>query len=101
MAYGKPEQLNNDFKLRTETYARDGIYTEMTSSEMLHGKNNTGEVETPLGSIPDTHTENWVIGYLNQHIMYLYQLVAYLASKANISDTDIQEVLPDIFEPTS
>lgn len=77
----KPVAPSGDFELRTIIYAEDGIYEVMSDNEIAQGRNNTGEVETPLGSVPNSHKENWWFNYLNKHIVYLEQMVEYLAEK--------------------
>lgn len=73
-----PEKPQGDFALRDEIYAENGIYNTMTASEMLNGRNNTGEVETPLGSIPNAIKDNWLFSYFNRHIVYLEKAVDYI-----------------------
>lgn len=74
----KPEAPSGDFALRDIVYAEGGIYEVMTDFEILQGRNNTGEVETPLGSVPNAHKENWWFNYLNKHIVYIEQMLDYL-----------------------
>lgn len=78
-----PSKPTGDFALRTQIYAEDGIYSKMTDSEMLNGRNNTGEVETPLGSMPNALKENWLFSYFNQHIVYLEDAVDYILQALN------------------
>ena len=75
----KPTAPTGDFILRNIPYSNDGIYETMTDGEFMQGRNNTGEVETPLGSVPNSHKDNWLFQYLNLHIIYLTQMVDYLA----------------------
>lgn len=77
----KPIAPSGDFILRDVAYSEDGIYEVMSDSEFVQGRNNTGEVETPLGSVPNAHKDNWLFNYLNKHIVYLTQMVEYLESK--------------------
>lgn len=77
----KPIAPDGDFTLRDVIYSEDGIYETMSYSEFVQGRNNTGEVETPLGSVPNAHKDNWLFNYLNKHIVYLTQMVEYLESK--------------------
>lgn len=77
----KPTAPNGEFILRDVIYAEDGIYETMTDSEFVQGRNNTGEVETPLGSVPNAHKDNWLFNYFNKHIVYLTQMVEYLESE--------------------
>lgn len=77
----RPTPPDGDFILRSTIYAEDGIYEVMSDSEMVQGRNNTGEVETPLGSVPNAHTENWLFNYFNKHIIYVEQMVEYLAEQ--------------------
>ena len=77
----KPTAPTGDFTLRNIPYSNDGIYETMTDGEFTQGRNNTGEVETPLGSVPNSHKDNWLFQYLNLHIIYLTQMVDYLAEQ--------------------
>lgn len=77
----KPTAPTGDYALRNILYAQDGVKDVMTDSEMLQGKNNTGEPETPLGSMPNASKENFLFNYFNQHISYLTKMVEYLDSK--------------------
>lgn len=77
----KPTPPSGDFALRDVIYAEDGIYEVMTNNEIVQGRNNTGEVETPLGSVPNAHKENFWFNYLNKHIVYVEQMVEYLAEQ--------------------
>lgn len=74
----KPTAPDGDFILRDVIYSEDGIYEVMSNSEFVQGRNNTGEVETPLGSVPNAHKDNWLFNYFNKHIVYLTQMVQYL-----------------------
>lgn len=74
----KPDKPSGDFELRTFNYAEDGIYEKMTDNEFKQGKNNTGEVETPLGSVPNSHKENYIFQYLTVHISYIEQMLDYI-----------------------
>ena len=73
-----PSKPTGDFALRAEVYAEDGIYDIMTTNELTQGRNNTGEVETPLGSMPDAVKDNWLFSYFNRHIVYLEGAVDYI-----------------------
>lgn len=77
----KPIAPSGDFELKDSFYAQDSVYSKMTEYEFVQGRNNTGEVETPLGSVPNAIKENWLLCYLNQHINYLTQMVEYLEDK--------------------
>lgn len=77
----KPTAPDGEFILRDVIYAEDGIYETMTDSEFVQGRNNTGEVETPLGSVPNAHKDNWLFNYFNKHIVYLTQMVEYLETQ--------------------
>lgn len=77
----KPTAPSGDFALKDIAYAEDGLYTPMTNNEMIQGRNNTGEIETPLGSMPDAQKENYLFRYLTEHIIYLTKMVEYLDSK--------------------
>ena len=77
----KPTAPDGEFILRDVIYAEDGIYETMTDSEFVQGRNNTGEVETPLGSVPNAHKDNWLFNYFNKHIVYLTQMVEYLETR--------------------
>ena len=77
----KPTAPSGDFVLKDVIYSEDGIYEVMSDSEFVQGRNNTGEVETPLGSVPNAHKDNWLFNYLNKHIVYLTHMVEYLESK--------------------
>lgn len=77
----KPIAPTGDFTLRSVPYSNDSIYETMTDGEFIQGRNNTGEVETPLGSVPNSHKDNWLFQYLNLHIIYLTQMVDYLAEQ--------------------
>lgn len=74
----KPTKPSGDFELRTINYAEDGIYEFMTDNEFAQGRNNTGEIETPLGSLPNSHKENYMFQYLTVHIAYLEQMMDYI-----------------------
>lgn len=77
----KPTPPDGTFKLRDTVYAEDGINNEISDIEFVQGRNNTGEVETVLGSVPDATKDNWLFGYFNTHIIYLTKMVDYLAEK--------------------
>lgn len=77
----KPTKPTGDYALKTTIYAQDGIIDVMTDTEIAQGRNNTGEVETALGSVPNSHKENYWFNYLNKHIVYLEKMVEYLDSK--------------------
>ncbi len=77
----KPIKPSGDFELRVVNYAEDGIYEFMTDNEFRQGRNNTGEVETPLGSVPNVHKDNYLLQYLTVHISYLEQMVDYILEK--------------------
>jgi hypothetical protein len=77
----RPTAPDGEFILKDVIYAEDGIYESMTDSEFVQGRNNTGEVETPLGSVPNAHKDNWLFNYFNKHIVYLTQMVEYLESE--------------------
>lgn len=77
----KPVPPSGDFELRNVVYGQDCIYDKMTDIEMQEGRNNTGEVETPLGSVPNAQKDNWLFCYLNTHIKYLTDMVNYLDEK--------------------
>lgn len=77
----KPVAPSGDFELKDSFYAQDSVYSKMTDYEFILGRNNTGEVETPLGSVPNASKDNWLLSYLNQHINYLTKMVLYLESK--------------------
>lgn len=77
----KPVAPSGDFELRETIYGEDAVYRKMTDSEMIQGRNNTGEVETPLGSVPNALTDNWLFSYFNQHIVYLTKMVEYLETQ--------------------
>ena len=78
-----PDKPTGDFALKTQIYAEDGIYDVMTDNEILQGRNNTGEVETPLGSIPDASKDNWLFSYFNRHIVYLEGAIDYILENLN------------------
>jgi hypothetical protein len=77
----KPSKPSGDFELRDINYSEDGIYEKMTDNEFRQGRNNTGEVETPLGSVPNSHKDNYLFQYFSAHISYLEQMVDYLSEK--------------------
>lgn len=77
----KPTAPTGDFQLKDIIYGQDGLYTVMTDSEFKLGKNNVGEVETPLGSTPDAQKENYLFQYLTTQILYLSQMVDYLVEQ--------------------
>lgn len=77
----RPTSPDGEFILKDIIYAEDGIYESMSDSEFVQGRNNTGEVETPLGSVPNAHKDNWLFNYFNKHIVYLTQMVEYLESQ--------------------
>lgn len=77
----KPVAPSGDFILRDLTYAQDGIYDVISDIEFVQGRNNTGEPETPLGSIPNALKDNFLFAYFNQHIVYLEKMVDYLAEQ--------------------
>lgn len=79
----KPSKPSGDFTLRDVNYSEDGIYEKMTDAEFRQGRNNTGEVETPLGSVPNSHKDNYLFLYFSKHISYLEQMVDYLATKVD------------------
>lgn len=77
----KPDKPTGDFALRDFNYSQDGLYTKMTDNEFKQGRNNTGEVETPLGSVPNAHKDNYILRYLTTQIDYLTKMVEYLEEK--------------------
>lgn len=77
----KPSKPTGDFVLRDFSYSVDGIYDKMTDTEFKQGRNNTGEVETPLGSVPNAHKDNYIFRYLTTQINYLTKMVEYLDEK--------------------
>lgn len=79
----KPTAPTGDFQLKDIIYGQDGLYTAMTDSEFKLGKNNVGEVETPLGSTPDAQKENYLFQYLTAQVLYLSQMVDYLVEKVD------------------
>lgn len=78
----KPNKPTGDFALRDFDYSIDGIYDKMTDTEFKQGRNNTGEVETPLGSVPNAHKDNYIFRYLTTQISYLTKMVEYLDQKS-------------------
>lgn len=77
----KPSKPSGDFTLRTNSYAHEGLYTKMTDSEFAQGKNNVGEVETPLGSVLNAHQDNYMLRYITEHILYIEQMLDYILEK--------------------
>ena len=77
----KPSKPSGDFELRAFNYSEDGTYEKMTDNEFRQGRNNTGEVETPLGSLPNAHKDNYLFQYITQQLSYLTQMVEYLDEK--------------------
>lgn len=77
----KPNKPSGDFKLRNTSYAHDGLYLNMSDSEFIAGRNNTGEVETPLGSIPNAQKDNYILRYITEHIIYIEQMLDYILEK--------------------
>ena len=77
----KPTKPTGDFAYKDYNYCSNGSYEAMTESEFKQGRNNTGEVETPLGSVPNSYKENYMFRYLTTHIDYLMKMVEYLDSK--------------------
>lgn len=77
----KPTPPSGQFALRDVVYAQDGHIDIMSDLEMAQGRNNTGEPETLLGSMTNAHKDNFILNYLNQHIVYLTKMVEYLDSK--------------------
>jgi hypothetical protein len=77
----KPTAPTGDYALKSTIYAQDGVIEAMTDSEFIQGRNNTGEIETPLGSVPNAHKDNYLFNYLNKHIVYLTRMVEYLTEK--------------------
>lgn len=77
----KPTPPTGDYELREVIYAQDGIIDVMTDNEIAQGRNMTGEIETPLGSVPNAHKDNFWYNYLNQHIVYIEKMLDYLVEK--------------------
>ena len=77
----KPTKPTGDFAYKNYNYCSNGLYEAMTESEFKQGRNNTGEVETPLGSLPNSYKENYMCRYLTTQIDYLMKMVEYLDSK--------------------
>lgn len=77
----KPSKPEGQFELRNEAYAHDSLFLTMSDSEFAQGRNNTGEVETPLGSVPNAQKDNWLFRYLNEHIIYIEQMLDYILEK--------------------
>ena len=50
-----PEKPTGDYALRKYIYAINSDVDVMTDEEMRQGRNMTGETETLLSSIPNTH----------------------------------------------
>lgn len=74
----KPIAPTGDYELKEIIYSESGYKEVMTDSEFKQGRNNVGEQETPLGSIPNANKENFLFNYLNQHIYYVEKMVEYL-----------------------
>ena len=79
----RPTAPTGDFTLIEDAYGIKGTYEKMSENEMLYGRNNTGESETPLGSFPDAQKDNYLFQYMTQHIIYLTRMVEYLENKIN------------------
>lgn len=77
----KPIAPSGDFALKDIVYAEDGQYVPMTDNEIVQGRNNTGEIETPLGSMPDAQKDNYLFRYITEHINYLTRMVEYLEAE--------------------
>ena len=74
----KPSKPSGDWALKPVNYSEDGLYTIMTDNEFRQGRNMTGEIETPLGSVPNAHKDNWLFQYFTVHINYIEQMLDYL-----------------------
>lgn len=77
----KPSKPTGDFAFKEVAYAGDGTYKAMSTSEFSQGRNNTGEPETPLGSIPNAQKDNYLYRYITEQIIYLTKMVEYLDGK--------------------
>ena len=78
----KPTKPTGDFAYKDYNYCSNGLYEAMTESEFKQGRNNTGEVETSLGSLPDARKDNYIFRYLTAQINYLTKMVEYLDQKS-------------------
>lgn len=80
----KPIKPSGDFELRDLPYAGNGLYLNMSESEFASGRNNTGEVETPLGSVPNAQKDNYILRYITEHIIYIEQMLDYILEKEGL-----------------
>lgn len=98
----KPTIPSGEFELKTIIYSQDGIVSQMSDEEYRQGYNMTGEIETPLGSVPNAEKDNWLNSYFNRHINYLVDCTEYLDDKLNTmaSIADTREIL-DILDGKS
>lgn len=80
-----PKKPTGDYALRNYIYAINGNVSVMTDEEMRQGRNMTGETETLLSSIPNTHKEDYLLRYLCTQIKYLNEVVDYIIKKQNIT----------------
>lgn len=91
----KPAIPSGEFELKTIIYSQDGTYDQMSDEEYRQGYNMTGEIETPLGSVPNAQKDNWLNSYFSRHINYLVDCTEYLDEKLNTmaSIADTREIL--------
>lgn len=77
----KPLAPSGDYQLKNVIYAEDGIIDVINDNEFIQGRNMTGEVETPLGSVPNAHKDNYLFRYFSEHIVYIEKMLDYILEK--------------------
>lgn len=79
----KPQAPKDEYILRDIAYGQSSTVSVMTLEEFQSGRNNVGEMETPLGSMTNAHKDNYLFRYMTEHINYLTKMVQYLESEIN------------------
>ena len=79
----KPQAPKDEYALRDIVYGQYSTISVMTHEEFKDGRNNVGELETPLGSMTNAHKDNYLFRYMTEHINYLTKMVQYLESEIN------------------
>lgn len=77
----KPSPLPDEYKIRSIAYGENSEMSKIEDIEMLRGRNNVGEEETPLGSVTNAHKDNYLFCYITKNLIYLSQMVEYLEAE--------------------
>lgn len=77
----KPEKLPDEYKIRNVAYGENSEINYIDDNEMIRGRNNVGEEETPLGSVTNAHKDNYLFCYITKNLIYLSQMIEYLEAE--------------------